>query len=560
MLKNQLLLLFTLCLVLSLSSQGQNNAFYIPATQLNVDGLNMGVQPGDTVFLEAGQKRFLRIVNFHGNADHPIIFMNYGGEVIVQNDDWHYAIKIGWCSFFRFTGSGVEGTKYGIRILETKPGGVNGLSVDDFSTNFEVDHIEIANVGFAGIMSKTNPSCDSITHRDNFTQYSSVFHNNYIHDTGGEGMYIGHTYYNGYNINCNGEPTVVLPSVLKGVRIYDNIIENTGYDGIQVSSAVEDCEIYNNVVLNYGITGTWGQIAGIQLGGGTTGKCYNNFIADGKGIGITVFGLGDIDIFNNVVVNAGRNHQPEDSTVRVHGMFCEDRNTIPGSSFNFYNNTIVNPKTDGIRFSSTESAENKFYNNIIVGPGSINAYSPFSKESPFINIGGKNGIDAIISNNYFHANMSQVQFVDSLEYNFRLNINSPCIDDGIDLTNSGVVFDFDQNSRPSGSGFDIGAFEYQVQSSSSWQGERESEDSQLDADNTFFVYPNPTTGIFYIHSEIPEKANLYITNKQGEIVFRKNNFSDWDLPLQQGKQHQKGFYYVILRRDSKTLTKTLVIE
>ena len=550
MLKNLLSLFFVISCTINTSSQYHQKTFYIPVAQLNIDGNNMSVQPGDTVFLEAGHKRFLRIVNFHGTAEHPIIFMNYGGEVIIQNDDWHFAAKIGGSSFFRFSGSGVAGTKYGIRILGTKAGGINGLSVDEFSTNFRIDHIEIANTGFAGIMSKTNPTCDTLTHRNNFTQNSSVFHDNYIYNTGGEGMYIGHTSYNGFNISCNEESVVVMPAVLKGVRIYNNIIENTGYDGIQLSSGEEDCEIYNNVVLNYGTTGTWGQIAGIQLGGGTTGKCYNNYVANGKGIGITLFGLGNIDVFNNIIVNAGRNHQPNDPTVRVHGMFCDDRNTIPGSSFNFYNNTIVNPKTDGIRFSSTGSAGNKFFNNIIVGPGSIDAYSPFSKESPFINIGVKTGIDAIISNNYFHANMSQIQFIDTLTNNYRLSLNSPGIDTGIDIAGTGITFDFDGNTRPSGFGYDIGAFEHQVQVP----------EPEPEVANPFTIYPNPTNGTFYIHSESKEKANLHITNQKGEIVYRKTNFSDWNLPLKLGKQHKAGFYHVYLHRGDESFMNMLIVE
>ena len=60
----------------------------------------------------------------------------------------------------------------------------------DLSTNFEVDHIEIANTGFAGIISKTDPVCNLSKNRGNFTQYQSVFHDNYIHNTSGEGMYM----------------------------------------------------------------------------------------------------------------------------------------------------------------------------------------------------------------------------------------------------------------------------------------------------------------------------------------------------------------------------------
>ena len=220
-------------------------------------------------------------------------------------------------------------------------------------------------------------------------------------------------------------------------------------------------------------------------------------------------------------------------------------------------NTIVNPKTDGIRFSSTESIDNMFFNNIIVGPGSINAYSPFSRETPFINIGGKVGISAIISNNYFHSNMSEVQFIDTTSYNFRLKAESPCIDAGMDLTNLGVTSDFDGNLRPSGYSFDIGAFEFQSEHSKT---EYEKYKLQSETDKTFSIYPNPTNGVFHINSESPGKENLIIRNKDGAIVYQNNNFSDWNTPISLGRNQKSGFYLVALSRNDVTSVRVLIIE
>ena len=45
-----------------------------------------------------------------------------------------------------------------------------------------------------------------------------------------------------------------------------------------------------------------------------------------------------------------------------------------------------------------------------------------------------------------------------LDSNYQLQPSSPCIDAGLDL---GVMTDFNEEQRPQGSGFDIGAFEYQ---------------------------------------------------------------------------------------------------
>ena len=96
-------------------------------------------------------------------------------------------------------------------------------------------------------------------------------------------------------------------------------------------------------------------------------------MANGSGIGINVFGTGNNFVYNNIVLNAGQNYFPNDPSKFVHGIFCADRSTVPGSPFNFINNTIINPKTDGIRMTSTLSANNEIRNNIVVHPGSIGA-------------------------------------------------------------------------------------------------------------------------------------------------------------------------------------------
>ena len=50
-------------------------------------------------------------------------------------------------------------------------------------------------------------------------------------------------------------------------------------------------------------------------------------------------------------------------------------------------------------------------------------------------------------------------FVDSTEQDFRLQVGSPAIDVGEDLSSAGVVFDADGNARCDGS-YDLGAFEF----------------------------------------------------------------------------------------------------
>ncbi|MFZ4800168.1 MAG: T9SS type A sorting domain-containing protein [Bacteroidia bacterium] len=485
----------------------------ITASQLYVDGSILNILPGDTICIEASTKSYLQLVNFHGDSNNYIVFINCGGPVIVQNAALAYVIKLGNCSFFRFTGTGSNGFQYGIKAFGSNG---NGLSIFDKSTNYEIDHIEVANTGFAGIMAKSDPTCDLSANFGNFTQYQTIIHDNFIHNIGGEGFYVGHSYYTGYPSNCNSLPDTLFPHELKGVRIYNNIVDSSHWDGIQVGCVTEDCEIFGNKVINYGVDAIDGQNNGIQISAGTTGKCYNNYIAEGTGSGIIIFGIGNNSFFNNVIIHAGLNYYPSDITKKVYGIFCDDRATIAGRSFNFYNNTIINPKTDGIRFTSTMSDSNRFYNNLIVEPGSLGSYSPYSTGNSFINIGS--GVSALLSNNYYDTIKSKMYFVDTLLNNYRLLSSSPAIDVGINLTNYSINLDFDNNPRPSGAFFDVGAFEYQIPSTII-------ETNVLS--NNISLFPNPNKGEFTILSNNSFRFGNYklsVFDMLGnKIYFEKSN-------------------------------------
>ncbi len=99
---------------------------------------------------------------------------------------------MGNSKYFRITGSGDSAHRYGIIL---KGASTMGLNLGLLSTNFEVDRLEIADIGFAGIMAKTDPKCGKPYGRDKFTMREIKIHDNYIHDTQGEGLYIGNSFY-----------------------------------------------------------------------------------------------------------------------------------------------------------------------------------------------------------------------------------------------------------------------------------------------------------------------------------------------------------------------------
>ncbi len=531
-----------------LYSQNCNCTISIPSTQLIVDGNNYNIQPGDTVCLLAGNRDYLKLTNFHGDSLNYIVFKNCGGAVIVQNNYHLYGISITKSSYFKFTGSGSDTVEYGIKILETKAS-MNGLSISEKSTNYEIDHIEVGNAGFAGIMAKTDPVCDLSTNYGYFTQYQTYIHHNYIYNSGGEGMYIGHSFFSGYPTTCNSQPDTLYPHEIKGLKIYNNYIENSHWDGIQVGCATEDCEIYGNIIKNSGTDLVNGQNSGIQISGGTTGKCYNNFIFNGSGNGISTFGLGNNLFFNNVILNSGRNYYPSDPSKKVYGIFCDDRNTIPGLPFNFINNTIINPKTDGIRIYSLLSNNNKFYNNIIINPGSFGSYSNNNQSYIYI----LSGVNASLSNNYFDVNMKNIKFIDTTQNNFKLTVSSPAKDAGMDVSGYGINFDFDNYPRPYASGFDIGAYEY-------YPGNTVNEYFN---ENDVVISPNPTMGIFNLIFKDTENKNNFkikIINQLGALIFENDYKLKENQIIDISKTAKSGLYFIILQSENYRIIKKLIIQ
>ncbi len=410
---------------------------------INGDWLN--IQPGDVICIQAGKYRSLNLFNFQGSAQNPITFINCGGQVIIGDPDWHYGFVMNNNRYFRLTGTGDPNFEYGIKIDNTHS---SGLAISTRSSDYEIDHLEISNTGFAGMHLLTSPKCDPSTWRENFTMKNISIHDNYVHDTHGEGFYIGHSKYNGQTITCDGQKITVLPHVIKNIKVFNNTIKNTGWDGFQVSCAIENCDIFNNSVSNTGIEGKNTQSAGIVIGGGTAARLYNNVVTHGNGAGIHVFGLGNTQIFNNVVYD-----------VVGDGIFIGEKSTVKGWAFEIINNTIVKTGRDGIRMYNELSRNNKFFNNLILNPASINDYSNEDKAYIYFlpRIPTENHQ---IANNYTHKSIDNAKFVNVGNKDFRLQAASPAMDKGRDVSGLGINKDALNVSRPQGGAFDAGAFEF----------------------------------------------------------------------------------------------------
>ncbi len=419
----------------------------VEPTVLTVDGTAAPfntLRAGDTVFFNPGNRPYLLIRNFTGTLRNPIVFMNRNGTVVIDTD-WHYGIVFRNCKHIKMTGTGDPDNYYGFIISRVQNGA--GVSIGELSTYTEIDHIYIDNVSQSGIIVKTDPDCSFTSTRDKFTQYNTIIHDCFVGHTGDEGFYIGSSFYGGKTLNCNGRDTLVYPHLMRGVRIYNNIVTHTGWDGIQVGSASTNCQIFNNVVMYDSQDETNYQMSGILIGGGSQCDCYNNYIYKGKGDGIESLGLGDYRIFNNIIVEAGRSYQPNDPTKMKYGIYVNDNSARPNSTFSIVFNDIISPKSSGIRFSSTVTRNNLIASNAIINPGQgNNAYVVITNSASQV----------AVKNNYMSLSGSGAGFLDSL---YRLDASSPLVNNGFP-DGRRVYFDYFYRPRPVGSKFDIGAYEY----------------------------------------------------------------------------------------------------
>ena len=415
-------------------------AYTVPATAYKIDGQALGIKPGAVICLKAGYAyKSLVFTNLKGTALAPITIKNCGGTAVVTAPTNGIGFRVTSSQYLRVTGGNVSGL-YGIKIN----GGLQSLHFDLFTSDVEADHIEILNSGFSGIMAKTDPSCtDSRTLRGNFVMRNVIIHDNYIHETAAEGMYVGHTFYYGQNLSCG----LKLPTTLENVKIYNNIIKNAGREAIQVGSIPKGVDVYNNRIENYGVKNIAYQNNGVQFGGGAPGKFYGNYMKGGRGTAVMILENAENFFHDNVIINPGGN-----------GVFVDER-LATGAGFKFINNTIINPALDAFTLYS-DKVPNLVYNNIVVNPGNYAKYSyPRTGNDAYVYLLNKT-MKVTNLNNIFTRDINSVKFSSPSTFNYRLLSGSPAINKGTNIAIYNILLDHGLTPRLKGTAYDVGAYEY----------------------------------------------------------------------------------------------------
>jgi hypothetical protein len=215
-------------------------------------------------------------------------------------------------------------------------------------------------------------------------------------------------------------------------------------------------------------------------------------------------------------VNAGKTFKPSDSSQMKHGIYVTDVSVQPDSSFYILFNDIINPKSDGIRFSSTHSRHNLIASNAIINPGNFEYYehghTGFKGIDSFVMIPNDSS-EVAINNNYFSRTIDSAGFSPS---NYSLQPGSPLIDAAY-TDHKGVTFDFYHHERPFGGRYDIGAHEYNP-------AYLDISENKLPSAFKMTLYPNPVQERFSIHFQVNEQSAIMldIYNLDGNPAERSN--------------------------------------
>ncbi|HET9486344.1 MAG TPA: discoidin domain-containing protein, partial [Chryseosolibacter sp.] len=269
--------------------------------------------PGQTLCLGAGFYKQIRLIRISGEPGNRVTIKNCGGMVVIGdtvNYGRWYALDIVNSTYIRVTGSGDPAIKYGINLAKS---GDTGLKVG--STDVELDHLEIGNTNFAGIMAKVDYGGNPPPNAPEMNNIN--IHDNYIHDTRGEGMYIGETKTPGMHF--------------RHLEVWNNVVTRTGLDFFQVANVVEDVQVHHNVFYQAGTRNVLYQNKGLQIGDNSVGRFYNNIVIGAPSNSMIVLGSGDIEITSNYLAGAG---DP--------GFFIDNRSvTVPGTPINIHKNYLM---------------------------------------------------------------------------------------------------------------------------------------------------------------------------------------------------------------------------
>lgn len=350
------LILVTSVLLLNTAYVTARNYTVDSSTPRLIDTMQFGqtIMGGDTIFLDASRTTSTIFNKLRGDSISPIVIINKGEIVTIDDKEYEQAIELRNCKYIKLSGTGSIGDRYGIKLSALNA----GISISRLSTNIEIENIAIDHDGFFGITAKED-------YHGNPPYPIPVFNTLIVHDcyitNVTEGFYIGETKTPGMKFIH--------------VKLYNNIIYNTGREAMQIANATEDVEIYNNLMYISGTDNGTSQSNNLQIGDNSVAEIYNNIIIGAPDYGIISFGLGNVNIYSNYIEdNKGifidhRTVTDLNATVEISDNFISNtnyesviKNLNALNQLNAYNNTY-DTDINFIETNSESASLSLSYNN-----------------------------------------------------------------------------------------------------------------------------------------------------------------------------------------------------
>jgi len=433
---------------------------------------------GDSVYIKEGIYNEQVIPQNSGNPGNYITYLAYPGDTVtidgtgIPLPDWYGLLDITGKSYIEVTGLRViNSTDAGILAWESNHILIeNNYTYNTVSSgigvwicsNIIIDGNEVELACNDGMQ-----ECITVAGTDTFEIMNNHVHHGGPGTNGGEGIdakdgssngIIYKNYVHDMDMNRLGIYVDAWDKHTYNIDVYQNIVHNCAHGIVAASEAgglLENVIIHNNIAYNNEEVGIW--IANWSSAPQQPMK--------------------DIYVINNTIFNNG--------------------NEWGGGI------SVMNSDADNVVIRNNICSQNLLF-QIVIEDAPQNFFVDHNLIDGYMGYFGEIfGSDSVVGD---------PRFVDSVGADFHLQESSPAINTGssVDAPN----FDFDENTRPQGAGYDIGAYEYVMTGV-----DEQSMGKQL----MFMLYQNypnpfnPTTRITYYLSS-PSHVTLTIYDLSGRVI------------------------------------------
>lgn len=414
---------------------GDGGIFY-PDLQASFPAVNWATL--DRLYIPAGHYKYIELGNLPNRSlNDPLVITNAGGQVRIGGLGHHYVFHInggsGWVLTGRYDPIGQTGHpdyvghadgayansngSYGIYINDQFTSDsqyiTSALKVRGRATKYELEFIEVTRTSFAGISLKTDDTPDALME-------DVRVHDLYIHDTGGEGMYIGSTKHEQHPQHK-----------FRNLEIYNNRVLRTALEPMQLGQMGDGIKVHNNV-----------------FGPGAIGwrTAFQNF--QDKNLQI-LYREGVVEVHHNIFIGA------KDSLMYIKGLDIAGDTHAPGDGVYIHNNYFAHfGWLGGFARSDTPEAAHFIEDNYFRGYHFIrDEVFTVAEASEMIRLNQGPGVFPITFNGNRFELPNHLKFVNALSNSDGNGSNGPVSGSGnmrgavvpIEFVNFGVPATYDYN-------------------------------------------------------------------------------------------------------------------